>query len=367
LAVDIPSGVDSDNGRADGSVVEADETVTFGAVKAGCVLYPGAAYTGKITVSPIGFPEKLIANAGHIETPAAEEMAALLPPRNPEAHKHAVGRVLVIAGSRGMTGAAALCAQAALRTGAGIVTLACPASLNDIFEIKLTEVMTHPLSETGEGALAKAAADEIIKMAADYDVVIVGPGLGNDPETEYVVKKIVEAGPAALLLDADGINALTGQPDILSACQGDVIITPHPGELARLTGLSAKEIEADRLAAAGETAAKLGVVTVLKGAASVIAAPDRRVSVNSTGNSGLATAGTGDVLSGLIGGLWSQHMRAAEAAILATYIHGLAGDMAAFDLTEYALLAGDLIEYTPEAFGATEEAMNRPIIRSEEM
>jgi ADP-dependent NAD(P)H-hydrate dehydratase / NAD(P)H-hydrate epimerase len=368
LAVDVPSGVDADTGRTGGAVVEADETITFGLPKLGCVIYPGAAYTGKMTVVDIGLPPSLTQTAGNIERTTPEEMAALLPARDPQAHKKSVGRVLVIAGSRGMTGAAALTAMTALRAGAGLVTLACPATLQEIYEVKLTEVMTVGLSDTGDGALDADAVHEVLKLIPDYDVLLVGPGLGRDPATVIAVRDIVAKTTAPLVLDADGLNALATADGaaIIKDRAGQIIITPHPGELARLTGKATADIQTDRLAAAAETASELNVITVLKGAATVVSAPDRRVSLNSTGNPGMASAGTGDVLAGLIGGLWAQHMSAAGAAILGAHLHGAAGDLAALDLTEYSLVANDLLEYIPDAFAATIEAGTRPIIKSEE-
>lgn len=366
VSVDIPSGVDADTGKTGGCVVEADETLTFGAAKLGCLVYPGAAYTGLLSVEDIGFPDELISSAGHIESPLPEEMAALLPLRNPNGHKHSMGRVLVVAGSTGMTGAAAMCAMSALRAGAGIVTLAVPETLTDILAIKLTEVMTKGLPDTGAGVLSMLAAPVIFELIKQHDILILGPGLGNDFETIDTVRRVAAGSQIPMVLDADGINAFAGESHFLKARPGEYIVTPHPGELAGLTGGDSKDIQNDRIAAASAAAAETNSVVVLKGAMSVVCAPDQRISVNSTGNSGMATAGSGDVLAGLIGGLWAQHMGAPEAAILGTYLHGLAGDMAALDLTEYALVAGDLIEYIPDAFRATIEAGTRPVIKSEE-
>lgn len=366
VSIDIPSGVDADTGRTGGVVVEADETITFGAPKLGCLMYPGAAYIGQLTIESIGFPAALTDKAGHIESPTAEEMATLLPLRNPNGHKKSMGRVLVVAGSAGMTGAAAMCAMSALRAGAGIVTLAVPESLNDILAVKLTEVMTKGLPETEESCLSMLAAPVIFELIKQHDLMILGPGLGKDFETIDTIRRVAAGSAIPMVLDADGINAFAGEAHFLKARPGEYIITPHPGELAVLTGLDAKDIEKDRLAAAASAAAETSSVVVLKGANSIVCAPDQRISINSTGNSGMATAGSGDVLAGLIGGLWTQHMSAPEAAILGTYLHGLAGDMAVTDLTEYSLVAGDLIEYIPDAFRATIEAGIRPEIKSEE-
>ncbi len=369
LAVDIPSGVEADTGRIGGAVVDATETLTFGLPKLGCIIYPGAAYSGALNIVDIGLPFDLLQTAGHIESPTPEDMAALLPARDPQAHKKSVGRVLVVAGSRGMTGAAALTAMAALRAGAGLVVLACPESLQQIYEIKLTEVMTVGLPETANGTIAKEATEKIVELAADFDVLVVGPGLSTDGATAEAVCAIAGTTEQPLLLDADGLNALAGSAaglEIIKERAGEIIITPHPGELGRLIKRETRVIQADRLAAAAEAAGELNVVTVLKGRATVIAAPDGRLSINATGNAGLATAGTGDVLAGIIGGLWAQGIPAEDAAILGVYLHGLASDLAVLTLTEFSLVANDLIEYMPDAFAATLEARVRPIIKSEE-
>ncbi len=366
LSVDIPSGVEADTGQTGGAVVEADETVTFGLPKLGCVVYPGAAYVGELTIVDIGFPEVLIATAGHIDMPAPEDMARLLPLRSPDAFKQSAGRVLVVAGSVGMTGAAAMCAAAALRAGAGIVTLAVPESLNDILETKLTEVMTASLPETKARTISAEAASSILAMLPSFDLLILGPGLSQNAETLETVRRVVAESSLPLVLDADGLNALEGLPEVLNRRGGEVIVTPHPGELSRLVGEDVKTIQKDRFAAAREAARRTRASVVLKGARTVIASPDRKLSLNPTGNPGMASAGTGDVLAGLIGGLWVQHIPAFNAAVLGTYLHGLAGDLAADDLTGFCLVAADLIEYMPEAFGTIIEAGVRPTIQSEE-
>ena len=357
LAVDIPSGVEADTGKVGGAVVEAEETVTFGLPKLGCVVYPGAAYTGRLSVVDIGFPQELIDRAGRLEMPEPKDIALFLPERSPQSYKQSVGRVLVVAGSVGMTGAAALCAQAALKSGAGIVTLACPASLNDILEVKLAEVMTYPLPETEGRTLALDAAPEVLNLLKDFDILVLGPGLSRNAETVGAIRKIVENSQTPLVLDADGINALEGLPELLHNRHGETIITPHPGELARICGGDAKAVSTDRLAKAAEAAEDTHSVTVLKGARSIIAGPDGDLTINPTGNSGLASAGTGDVLAGMIGGLWAQHMRQYNAAVAGVFIHGLAGDLAVQDRTIYSLTALDVIEYLPEAFSAVLETL----------
>jgi hydroxyethylthiazole kinase-like uncharacterized protein yjeF len=350
IAVDIPSGVEADTGRTDGSAIEADETVTFGLPKLGCVLFPGAAFAGELTTVDIGFPPEITGQAGHVSVPSPIEMARLLPPRGPESFKQSVGRVLVVAGSAGMSGAAAMCAVSALRAGAGIVTLAAPASLTDILAIKLTEVMTVSLTETPERTLAVEAANEVLAMLKDFDLLVLGPGLSGTVEAFEAVRRIAGEAPIPLVVDADGLNALAGIPEVLAGRNAETIVTPHPGELARLVGSDTKAIQKDRLTSAGEAADKMDAVVVLKGARTVVAAHDKMISVNTTGNPGMATAGSGDVLAGMIGGLWAQHMDPFNAAVLGVYLHGLAGDLAVGEMTEYNLAATDLIEYMPDAF-----------------
>ncbi len=357
VAVDIPSGVEADTGRIGGAAIEAEETVTFGLPKLGCILYPGAAYAGELTTVDIGFPQEITGEAGHISIPSPKEMAPLLPPRGPEVFKQSVGRVLVVAGSAGMSGAAAMCAMSALRAGAGIVTLAAPGSLTDILAVKLTEVMTKSLPETLDRTLAIDSADTVLEMAKDFDLLIMGPGVSGNVETFEAVRRITGEVPIPLVLDADGLNALSGIPEVLAGRKSETVVTPHPGELARLVGGDAKTIQKDRLKAAGQAADKMDAVVVLKGARTVVAAHDKMISVNTTGNPGMATAGSGDILAGMIGGLWAQHMDAFNAAVLGVYLHGLSGDLAAGDLTEYNLTATDLIEYMPDAFRTVMEAV----------
>ena len=220
VAVDIPSGVEADTGRTGGAVIEAEETVTFGLPKLGCVLYPGAAFAGELTTVDIGFPPEVTGAAGHVSMPSPMEMTAVLPSRGPESFKQTVGRVLVVAGSAGMAGAAAMCATAALRAGAGIVTLATPASLVSAFEVKLTEVMTYALPETAERSLSVEAADAVLDLVKDFDLLILGPGLSRNVETTEAIRKIVGAAPVHLVLDADGLNALEDLPEVIAGRAG---------------------------------------------------------------------------------------------------------------------------------------------------
>jgi NAD(P)H-hydrate epimerase len=277
------------------------------------------------------------------------DVASALPPRDPAAHKGTFGHVLVIAGSVGKTGAASLTSQAAQRAGAGLVTLAVPRSLNPILEVKLTEVMTEPVAETDAQTIGVSAAERLRTLAEGKSVVAIGPGLGSHPETRTLVRDLVASLRLPVVLDADGINAFAGEADLLSRAAGPLILTPHPGELSRLLGLDRDDVLRRRLALAPETARRLRATLVLKMARTLIASPGGEVRIVPTGNPGMATGGTGDVLTGLIAGLLAQGLDPVQAASAGAYLHGLAGDLAVERLGQEAMLAGDLLERVPEA------------------
>jgi len=349
VAVDIPSGIDADNGQVRGMAVRASHTVTFALLKPGLLLQPGASHAGKVTVADIGIPAKLLADSSirqNIIT--AGYVRQVLPLRQPWVHKGSCGKVLVVAGSQGFTGAAALASSAAVRSGAGLVTLGIAASLQPVMAGKLTEVMTRPLPETAWGALGLDAIPYIQKLAAECDVVAAGPGLGREEETAEVVRETVQTARCPLVLDADALNALAGYTDILLESEALAVLTPHPGELSRLTGLSVESINADRLTVAREAAASWGCIVVLKGPGTVVAFPDGEVFINSTGNAGMATGGTGDVLTGIIAAFIAQGLSSHDAAVAGVYIHGLAGDIAACPGT-IGMTAGDLLQAIPAA------------------
>lgn len=350
LSVDIPSGVEADTGRVDGPAIKAVRTITFTAPKMGLVLAPGARLAGVTDVADIGIARELVESAGATEVHDTASVAAMLPQRSFDAHKKSCGRVLVVAGSVGMTGAAALCAQSALRAGAGTVLLAVATSLNDIFEQKLTEVMTVPMPETASRSLSVDAADKILELCDSFDVLALGPGLSLDESTAALARELVRNAGPPLVLDADGLNAVAGEARVLEERRSPTIITPHSGELARLAGTSADEIQADRLGAAKGAARRWGVVTVLKGAGTITSDGDR-CAINTTGNAGLATAGTGDVLTGIIASLIAQGADAYDAAVAGVYVHGLAGDLAAAKLTGRCVVASDVLSFLPKAFG----------------
>jgi len=262
-----------------------------------------------------------------------------------------MGRLLVIAGSAGMTGAACLCAQGALRVGAGLVTVACPASINDILEVKLTEAMTFPLPETYHRSLDTRALAPILELAAQCDVLSIGPGISREPETAVLVRRLVARVDKPMVIDADALHSLAGAPMMLESEHAPAVLTPHPGEMARLMDVSSEKVQSHRPHFAEAAANRFRSVILLKGACSIIAEPGRPLTFNPTGNPGMATGGVGDVLTGMVAGLIGQGLLPFEAAAAAAYLHGLAGDLAASRLGEASLLAGDLVEHLPQAIG----------------
>lgn len=350
LSADIPSGVDGETGRASDKAVRADVTVTMGLLKTGLLFHPGKALAGKVIIADIGFPEKAIAEQ-KINVHLADHHIARnwLPARKPDAHKGSCGTVLALAGSAGMTGAASLASLSAMRSGAGLVYLGIPESLNDIMEAKLTEVITKPLPETRNRTLSLSSQDRIYKLMAKADSLVIGPGLSAHPETAELVQSVIRSSNLPTVLDADGLNAFASRPELLRSA-ASLIMTPHYGELSRLIKADISQIKGQPLKYALAAAKKFNQIIILKGAPTVTALPDGRAWINPTGNSGMATAGAGDVLAGLIAGLLAQGLAPERAAVLGVYLHGLAGDLAAEDKTEYCLLAGDIIEHLPRAF-----------------
>jgi NAD(P)H-hydrate epimerase len=350
LAVDIPSGLEADTGRISGACIRADYTVTFGLPKLGLILEPGAGYTGQLNIADISIPAVLVEKtAPQRFLITAELVKEWLPSRPNLAHKGNFGRVLVVAGSRGMTGAACLTGESALRAGAGLVTVAVPETLHEIMEEKLTEVMTSPLPDTGKGSLSRGARQRILSLLEKADVLAIGPGLSQATEVIALVRELLPHVKVPCVLDADALNALAGSGDILRKVQAPVVITPHPGEMARLLGMTPKEIQQDRIAAAVQAAERWSVTALLKGARTVVAAPDGAIFINPTGNPGMATAGSGDVLTGVVASLIAQGVETARAAAAGAYIHGLAGDLAAREKGMMGLIAGDILSTLPAA------------------
>ena len=350
FAVDIPSGVDGSSGRVCGRAINAMLTVTFDRAKIGHASQPGAAYAGRLEVVDIGIPGAATApDADSVQLLDQPLGAELLPVRSALGHKGSFGHLLILAGSPGKTGAATLSGNAAVRSGCGLVTLGVPAAVHDIVEVKLTEAMSCPLPDR-EGCLGIAAYAEIAALLEQRQALAVGPGLGQSEELLELFGRILETVQVPVVIDADGLNLLARRMEWLKAPRPQpLILTPHPGEMARLSGLSVTAIQAERFRVAREFAAEHQVVLVLKGAATVIAAPDGRVLINSTGNDGLASGGSGDVLTGLIGGLLAQGLDPFAAAGLGVWLQGRAAEQAAAELGTAGLAAGDLLIRLPSA------------------
>jgi hydroxyethylthiazole kinase-like uncharacterized protein yjeF len=356
ISIDIPSGISSDSGQVMGEAVKAQYTVTFGLPKRGHLLYPGAEHTGELFIEDIGFPEKLLrSDKINVELLERNNVAALIPERREYSHKGDYGHVFIVAGSRGKTGAAIMAAKACLRTGAGLVTLGIPESLADIFQSLATEEMTLILPDKGNGTLSKKASGIILDFLKEKaDLLAIGPGIGVSDDTEKIVKTLIKNSSSPIIIDADGINSIGSEREIFSKAKAPLILTPHPGEMSRLISqkskISIQEIEKDRIHAAISFAKKTRTHLVLKGVPTIVALPDGNAFINSTGNSGMASGGTGDVLTGMISGFLSQTMNPVHASLLGVYMHGLAGDVAANDKGLHSMIATDIIDRIPDAF-----------------
>jgi NAD(P)H-hydrate epimerase len=355
ISVDLPSGIHADTGAVLGAAVRADLTVTFGLPKLGLYSGPGLDRAGRIEVVDIGIPAAFvdaIASRVTLLTPAI--VRRLIPDRRPSSHKGTYGHAGIIAGSVGKTGAAAMAAKSALRVGAGLVTVATPASVNDTLEAKLLEAMTVPMPETKERTLARAALEELLSFISARTAAAIGPGLTTHQETVELLHALVPRLEKPSVLDADALNALAGRISLLDACKVPPILTPHPGEMARLLdNATAQSVNADRVGVALTFAQARRVVLVLKGARTVVANPDGRAAICPTGNPGMATAGTGDVLTGMIVGLLAQGLGPWDAACAGAYLHGLAGDLASLRFGAAGMTAGDVIEQIPYALAHT--------------
>jgi hydroxyethylthiazole kinase-like uncharacterized protein yjeF len=349
VAVDVPSGLSADTGRPLGPCVRADRTVTFAFQKRGLVLYPGAELAGEVEVADIGIPARAAVSVPVCcELVTEEEARGLVPVRRPEAHKGDAGRVLVIAGSPGKSGAAHLALAGALRGGAGLVTLAARGAVLPFALAGRPEAMSVELP--GEGPLALGDLDALADAARSADALVIGPGIPRGRETPLLLRSLLERAGVPAVLDADALNALAERPDLLAGLPVPVILTPHPGEMARLVGGSVASVQEDRIAIAAARAREWGCVVVLKGARTVVASPGSPPSVVPAGNAGMATGGTGDVLAGLAGALLASKLPPFDAARVAAFAHGLAGDLAALRLGQRGLLAGDLADALGEVW-----------------
>lgn len=349
LAVDIPSGLDSNTGQVLGVAVRADLTATYGFRKLGTALYPGKGYCGHVAVVDISIPLPAIENdpptARLYEEPDAEEYFELR--SDPQAHKGIFGHLLVIGGSPGKTGAPAMAARAASRMGAGLVTVGVPASLNPILEAKLTEEMTEPLAEAIPGYLGTQCADRVLALCTGKQCLVLGPGLSTAEGISELVTAILKNYDGSIVIDADGLNALAGNMEVLKESRARIVLTPHPGEMGRLTGLSSREVQHDRVGLARNMASEYGISVILKGAATVTAFPEGDVVINSTGNPWMASGGQGDALSGILGGLLVQGISHETALPFGVYLHGLAADAIVEQTGAAPVLATDIIEMLP--------------------
>ncbi len=349
FAVDLPSGINADTGQICGVCIRADATATFAYPKIGHMVYPGAACCGSLETIDIGVPPHIAAAVAPQQfLITAEGIQRILPPRPPETHKGTTGHLLVVAGSTGKTGAAAMTCTSALRTGVGLVTLGVAESLNSVLEGQLLEAMTAPLPEFAAGVLGDSALDPIHnELLPGKRCLAIGPGLGQAAKTRELVRGIIRKCQIPVVVDADGLNHLAGDLDGLEDAAAPIILTPHPGEMARLMKVSVKTVQQDRITCARKFAVRHNVYLVLKGARTVCADPDGRVYLNPTGNVGMASGGMGDVLTGMIAGLIAQGLAPARACQAGVYLHGAAADSLAESRGPYGYLAGDVMNSIP--------------------
>jgi len=352
LAVDIPSGLDCDNGKCTSVCIKADCTVAAGFYKIGQFFYPGRANVGKLQIADLGYPADIVdGQSAGIFLPDNNCFSRILPPRKENGSKIDHGLALLVCGSRGMSGAAALASMAALRSGCGMVHLAVPESLIDTLAVKVTEPVLHPLSETASGACAASALNEVLSLCERMDALCVGSGLSRDPESASLVRELVGKTDKPAVIDADGLNAFAGYLPEFAKHKGEIVITPHMGEWKRLFGdlwADCPDEPLDRINKLRDCAAQFNINILLKGSPSLAVSAKGTAVILPFGNSSLAKAGTGDVLGGIIVSLIAQGCSCFEAAILGAYLHGEAGRLASLDLTEYSVLASDLMRYIPE-------------------
>ena len=352
FAVDIPSGLNADNGQVCGVCIQAQATATFAFPKIGHVVYPGAACTGKLETIDIGVPVKVADNIRPRQFVLEKEaLRDVLQERDPNTHKGRTGHLLAIAGSPGKSGAAAMTATAAMRAGAGLVTLGVPGSLNPVLETQVTEVMTYALPETSDHMLDISALGALQALMTGKNCLAIGPGIGTAEEAKQLLFKLLKKVTMPVVIDADGLNLLSEQPGILRSLKTPVILTPHPGEMGRLCGILPGAVQEDRVGKARHLATTYGVHVVLKGARTVMAHPDGRVYVNLTGNPGMASGGMGDVLTGVIAGFVAQGYAPEDAVHLGVFLHGAAADHLSVHKGPFGYLATDVMNQVPHQIG----------------
>ena len=350
VSIDLPSGLSADTSHLIGDCIDASMTVTLAAPKLPLVLPPGEAHAGDVVIADIGIPTDVLDSleGPHIELLTPEQIRDLVEPRTADSHKGDFGRVTIIAGSRGKTGAAYMAAIGALKSGAGLVTVATPASCLPVVASMGPEFMTEPLAESREGSVTPAAIEKVLELR--QDVIACGPGLGRDPAVAEFVRMLLDRSSSPLVLDADALTVLADDPSVLVGREDrNVIITPHPGEMARLIGASVDEVQSNRIDVASEFATTHHVYVVLKGHRTIIATPEGHVFINPTGNPGMASGGTGDVLTGMIAAWLAQLLDAEAACRLAVFLHGAAGDLAEAREGQVAMTATDLVAHLGDA------------------
>jgi ADP-dependent NAD(P)H-hydrate dehydratase / NAD(P)H-hydrate epimerase len=353
VAVDIPSGLDADKGIPLGVSIQAEMTAALGYAKVGEVIYPGLKYVGDLVVAEIGIDPRAVQEvAPKTDLLQQEEVSWLVPIREPDSHKGTYGHLLVTAGSRGKTGAAILACRAAMRTGAGLVTLAAPRSLNDIFASSLVEVMTEPLAENAEEEMEPLGDEEWRRMLERKNAVLFGPGIGVNDAARNNLRWLLRNLEAPWVIDADGLNNLALDLDRLRSAKTPPVLTPHPGEMGRLIGKDAAMVNQDRIGVARRFATEHRCYVVLKGARSVIATADGKVFINPTGNPGMASGGMGDVLAGMLAALLGQGLSAEDAMKLGVYLHGFVGDRVAVEKGQIGIIASDIIDGLPAGMKA---------------
>lgn len=348
ISIDIPSGISAEDGTVCGAAVCAHKTVVLQLPKVGNMNYPGNEYNGQIILKDIGIPRAAMEHMNLTINLITKDMIKdILPLRKKNTYKGDYGKVYLVAGSTGMTGAAMLACEAALRSGAGLLKIPVPQSLNTIMEVRLTEAITLPLPDFNKGVLGIGDIQKVINTMKEADVIGIGPGSGQSREIEEFLRNIFEHFTKPIVLDADALNALAKRKELLELIKSPVVITPHIGEMARLTGLDMEYIRNNRMKTALEYAKKWKMTVLLKGARTIVVGPNGEAYINETGNPGMATAGSGDVLTGIITGFIAQGIEPTKAAIAAAYVHGCAGDKAAEKFGEYGLIAGDMVKELP--------------------
>ncbi|MBW2589653.1 MAG: NAD(P)H-hydrate dehydratase [Deltaproteobacteria bacterium] len=348
FSVDIPSGLNSDTGQVCGACIRAQATATFAFAKTGHILFPGAEYTGYLEIIDIGIPDYIAKSIGpkqHLLT--QDRICSDFRPRILDAHKGTTGHVLVVSGSVGKTGAAAMTAMSAMRAGAGLVTLAIPESLNPVLETQVLEAMTYPLPETENGIIGESSFNKIMDLLSGKQCLAIGPGLGEAAETKKLIHRIIKESPVTIVIDADGLNNLAGSTEILKKAKSPLILTPHPGEMARLIDSTAGSVQKDRITCARKFSEKFNVHIILKGAKTIIAHPEGNIFINPTGNPGMASGGMGDVLTGIIAGLVAQGFSPESATHTGVYLHGAAADMLAENIGPFGYLATEVMNAIP--------------------